>query len=97
MADFLKAALVLFTLLASSVLGLVVNPLLSERHRSREVIDFVQLVIAMLVTFAGLVLGLLTSSAKASFDQIGNDLTGLSIELGFQAQTLEIFEFLGIQ
>jgi hypothetical protein len=81
MAEFLKAALVLFTLLGSSVLGLVINPLLSERHRSREVTDFVQLVIAMLVTFAGLVLGLLTSSVKASFDQVGNDLTGLSIEL----------------
>lgn len=81
MAEFLKAALVLFTLLSSGFLGLVVNPLLSERHRSREVIDFVQLVIAMLVTFAGLVLGLLTSSVKTSFDQVGNDLTGLSIEL----------------
>lgn len=81
MTEFLKATLVLIVLLGSSALGRVVYPLLSERHRSREVTDFVRLVIAMLVTFAALVLGLLTNSVKASFDQVGNDLNGLSIEL----------------
>ena len=60
----LDAAAVLVILLGCSALGLLVRPLLSERHRSREVIEFVQLVVAMLVTFAALVLGLLTSSVK---------------------------------
>ena len=46
MTEILKAVLVLFVLLGSSALGRVVYPLLSERHRSREVIDFVRLVIA---------------------------------------------------
>jgi len=81
MTEILKAALVLFVLLGSSVLGRVIHPLLSERHRNREVIDFVRLVVAMLVTFAALVLGLLTTSVKASFDKVGTDLNGLSIEL----------------
>jgi hypothetical protein len=75
------AGLVLLVLLVSSVLGAVVRPLLSEKHRSREVIDFVQLVVAMLATFAALMLGLLTSSVKSSFDKTGNDLSGLSIQL----------------
>jgi hypothetical protein len=35
----------------------------------------------MLVTFVAVVLGLLTSSAKASFDQVGNELKGLSVGL----------------
>jgi hypothetical protein len=35
----------------------------------------------MLVTFVAVVLGLLTSSAKASFDQVGNELRGLSVGL----------------
>jgi hypothetical protein len=35
----------------------------------------------MLVTFAALVLGLFTSSVKASFDKVGNDLNGVAIEL----------------
>ena len=79
MTEILKAALVLFVLLGSSALGRAVYPLLSERHRSREVIDFVRLVIAMLVTFAALVLGLLTTSVKASYDKVGSDLSSLSI------------------
>jgi hypothetical protein len=81
MTPFLDAGLVLLVLLGSSALGLFVRPLLSERHRSREVIDLVQLVVAMLVTFAALVLGLLTSSVKASFDKVGNQLRGLAIEI----------------
>ena len=67
------------SLLGSSALGLFIRPLLSERHRSREVIEFVQLVVAMLMTFAALVLGLLTSSVKSSFDKVGNDLRGLAV------------------
>ncbi len=81
MTEFWDAGLVLVILLGSSALGVFVRPLLSERHRSREVIDFVQLVVAMVMTFAALVLGLLTSSVKASFDKVGNDLRTVAIEL----------------
>src|SRR5690242_12436311 len=77
----LDTGVVLVTLLGCSALGLLIRPLLSERHRSREAIEFVQLVVAMLVTFAALVLGLLTSSVKASFDNVATDLNRLSIDL----------------
>jgi len=81
MTEFWDAGLVLVILLGSSALGLYVRPLLSERHRSREVIEFVQLVVAMVMTFAALVLGLLTSSVKSSFDKVGNDLRTVAVEL----------------
>jgi hypothetical protein len=81
MAQVLDAALVLGILLGSTALGLFIRPLLSERHRSRDVVDFVQLVVAMLMTFAALVLGLLTNSVKSSFDKIGNDVRGLAVQL----------------
>jgi len=81
MTEFCDARLVLVILLGSSALGLYVRPLLSERHRSREVIEFVQLVVAMVMTFAALVLGLLTSSVKSSFDKVGNDLRAVAVEL----------------
>lgn len=64
MAQFLDAALILAILLGSTALGFVVRPFLSERHRSREVVEFVQLVVAMLMTFAALVLGLLTGPSN---------------------------------
>jgi hypothetical protein len=81
MTEFLTAALVVFVLLASSILGLVAHPLLSERHRSRELTEFVALVLLFLVTFAALVLGLLTSSVEASYDKIGADLNAISVDL----------------
>ena len=81
MSEFLKAMLVLFVLLGSSVLGLMAHPLLSERHRSRELTEFVALVLLLLVTFAALVLGLLTTSVEASYDKVGADLNAISIDL----------------
>jgi len=81
MREFAEVGLLLLLLLGASALGIAVRPLLSEHHRSRETTDLVQLVGTMLVTFAALVLGLLTSSVKASFDGIDNDLRGLAVEL----------------
>jgi hypothetical protein len=81
MTELGGAAILLVLLLCGSALGMLIRPLLSERHRSRETTDLIQLVLTMLVTFAALVLGLLTSSAKSSFDQIENDLRSMSIQL----------------
>ena len=81
MTEWLGAGLLLVILLGSAAFGLFARPFLSEAHRSRETTDFVQLVVTMLVTFVAVVLGLLTSSAKASFDQVGNELKGLSVAL----------------
>ena len=81
MTEALGAGLLFAVLLGSTALGLFVRPFLSEAHRSRETTDFVQLVVVMLVTFLAAVLGLLTSSANKSFDQVGNELKGLSLAL----------------
>jgi hypothetical protein len=81
MSELGGAAILFAILLAGSVLGAVARPFLSERHRSRETTDLVRLVMTMLVTFAALVLGLLTNSVKASFDTIENDLRSVSIQL----------------
>jgi hypothetical protein len=81
MTESLGAGLLFVILLGCGALGLFIRPLLSEAHRSRETTDFIQLVVTMLVTFVAVVLGLLTTSAKASFDQVGNELKGLSVAL----------------
>ncbi|HUC09730.1 MAG TPA: hypothetical protein VL985_04795 [Stellaceae bacterium] len=81
MTEFGGAAILLVFLLGGSALGMFVRPLLSERHRNRETTDLIQLVMTMLVTFAALVLGLLTTSVKESFDTIENDLRSVSIQL----------------
>jgi hypothetical protein len=63
-----SAILVLVLLCASAGVGIYIRPHLPERHRARESVELMQLVIGMLVTFAALVLGLLTASVKNSYD-----------------------------
>jgi hypothetical protein len=81
MSELVEAAVLLGLLIGASVVGMLVRRFLSERHRSRETTDLVQLVVTMLVTFAALVLGLLTSSGKATFDGVDTDLRRFAIEL----------------
>jgi Protein of unknown function (DUF4239) len=81
MTELGDAVLLLLILLGGSAAGIAIRPLLSEHHRSRETTDLIQLVMTMLVTFAALVLGLLTSSVKASFDTVNGDLRSFSIQL----------------
>jgi Protein of unknown function (DUF4239) len=85
------AAILLLILLGGSALGVFVRRFLSERHRSPETNDLIRLVVTMLVTFAALVLGLLTSSVKASFDTVDTDLRGVAIQLIQLDRSLSIY------
>ncbi len=68
MTELLWASLFLLILLGGSAAGAWLQPRLREHHRSRESIEAVRMVVAMVVTFAALVLGLLVTSVKADFD-----------------------------
>ena len=81
MTEPFDAGIVLLVLVASSALGLIVQPYLSEHHRSRETMELVRLVVAMLVTFTALVLGMLTTSVKSSFDKADSGMKGFAAEL----------------
>jgi hypothetical protein len=63
--------LALFT--GSVVLGFAVRTRLPEEHRSKEALESIQLVMSLLVTFAALVLSLLTTSAKSLYDTAERD------------------------
>ena len=81
MTEPFEAGIVLLVLVASSALGLIVQPYLSEHHRSRETMELIRLVVAMLVTFTALVLGMLTTSVKSSFDKADSGMKGFAAEL----------------
>ncbi|EKS68315.1 MULTISPECIES: hypothetical protein [Caballeronia] len=74
MTEIQSAVLVFVLLLASTGIGAIVRPLLPEEHKAQETVQLVQLLVGMLVTFAALVLGLLTASAKTVFDTTNNDM-----------------------
>jgi hypothetical protein len=75
------AVLVFVLLLTGTAAGVLVKPLLPEEHKAHETVQLIQLVIGMLVTFAALVLGLMTASAKNNFDTVGNDFRTYSADI----------------
>jgi hypothetical protein len=81
MTELGVASLLFALLLASSAFGLYLQGKLAEHHRGRETIESVRLVMSILVTFTALVLGLLTSSVKTTFDQYGDRLRGYGIDI----------------
>jgi hypothetical protein len=70
--DPINSAILFVILCVSSAVGFFIHPRLPERHRSQQSIALVQLAITLLVTFTAIVLGLLTTSVKAGFDDAYN-------------------------
>jgi hypothetical protein len=81
MSEVGSTVLVFVLLLIATGAGVWVRPLLPEEHKAHETVQLIQLVIGMLVTFAALVLGLMTASAKSSFDTASNDLRTYAADL----------------
>jgi hypothetical protein len=81
MQETTSTLVVFVLLLIGTGVGFFGKPYLPEEHRKHETMQLIQLVITMLVTFAALVLGLLTASAKSSFDTVGNDFRSYAAEL----------------
>ena len=80
MIEALPIALPLPLLLACW-LGWRAQRALPDRHRSRDTIESLRLVLGMLVTFAAIVLGLLTSTSKTHFDAIEASLQSFAVDL----------------
>jgi hypothetical protein len=59
-------------------LGVNLQRKLAEQHKSKETGDHVRLIISILVTFTAVVLGLLISSVKSSYDQFESRLNAFS-------------------
>jgi hypothetical protein len=67
-------ALIVFAIVsASTLLGLYLRDHLPEHHLSEESSSAVKLGVGVVATIAALVLGLLISSAKSSFDTVASD------------------------
>lgn len=65
----------------SALLGFAVKGWVPEAHRSKESLQLIQLVMSLIVTFTALVLGLLTTSVKASYDKAEHDRVQFAAEI----------------
>ncbi len=79
---------VLGALICASALGVNLQQRLPEGHKTRETGDHIRLMISILVTFTAVVLGLLITNVKSSFDQFDSrlrtfagDITELEVRL----------------
>lgn len=71
----LEIGLIVFAcVLGAAMLGLFIGSVLPEHHLSQDTKDVVKLGTALIATMAALVLSLLISSAKSSFDLMGSEL-----------------------
>ena len=74
--NHLIVALIIFVcVFCSALLGLYLRTLLPEHHLDDDSIDVVKLATGLIATMAVLVLGLLISSAKSSFDTVNASVT----------------------
>ncbi|SAK99289.1 hypothetical protein AWB78_05760 [Caballeronia calidae] len=74
--NHLIVALIIFVcVFCSALLGLYLRTLLPEHHLDDDSIDVVKLATGLIATMAALVLGLLISSAKSSFDTVNASVT----------------------
>jgi hypothetical protein len=72
----LSVAMIAFAcVFGSALLGLYVRTLLPEHHLSDDSIGVIKLATGLIATMAALVLGLLISSAKSSFDTVNGEVT----------------------
>jgi hypothetical protein len=82
MATEIWSALTVFALLcAGAGLGCYTRPRLPAAHRTRDTVEMMHLMIGMQVTFAALVLGLLTASVKGAYDNATHDRQDYALQL----------------
>ena len=84
----LLVLIIFVLLLCASGLGMYLHDRLGEQHRTSETKDHVRLVVSILVTFTALVLSLMLSEVKGTFDtfdarlrSFAGDISNLDIHL----------------
>lgn len=74
MSNFVIALIVFVCVFGSALLGLYLRTMLPDHHLGEESVGLVKLSTGLIATMAALVLGLLISSAKSSFDTVSSEL-----------------------
>lgn len=91
--DGAMIAVLVFVFLANTaLLALWLHPRLPSEYRSKETTDIVRLGIGVVATTAALVLSLLISSVKTSFDRVTQDVQGFATELILLDRSLRAYD-----
>jgi hypothetical protein len=85
------AVVVFLSLAAAVALGMALSPRLSAHHLSSESRDTVKLALGLVATLAALLLGLLVSSAKDSFDGEREQMNALAAKIATLDRILALY------
>src|SRR5213593_3513060 len=87
----LTAAIVFVCLVGTVLLGRILRRILPEHHLSADSRDAVKLAMGLVATMAALVLGLLVSSAKGSYDTERSEVIQMAAKVAFFDRLLAIY------
>jgi hypothetical protein len=77
----LIALIVFVCVFSSAILGFYIGKKLPDRHLEGDSKDIVKLSTGLIATLSALVLGLLVSSSKGTFDQVKNELMQMAVKI----------------
>jgi hypothetical protein len=81
MNSIVVSSVVFVCIFAAAVLGMVIRKSLPEDHVGSDAKDVVRLATGLIATMCALVLGMLVSSAKSSYDASKNEVAEMSTEI----------------
>lgn len=87
----LTALIIAACLLVAVLLGMRVRRLLPQHHLSEETKDTVKLAMGLIATMSALLLGLLVSSAKGSYDTVRNEVVQMAAKVTFLDRVLDLY------
>jgi hypothetical protein len=91
MSTLTIAAIVFACVFAGALFGMFLRAVLPERHLNSDARDVIKVAMAMIATLAALVLGLLTASAKSSFDEKESQLRGVAAQVVLLDRTMATY------
>jgi len=91
MSSLAISSIVFAIVLGGAMVGMLLRAVLPRHHLSDETKDVVKMGMGLVATMSALILGLLISSAKNSFDALSGELTGAASKVILLDRTLALY------
>jgi hypothetical protein len=91
MSETLTAVIIAVCLCGAVLIGMLFRRLLPEHHLSSDTKDAVKVAMGLVATMSALLLGLLVSSAKSSYDTVRSDIIQMAAKISFLDRVLELY------
>jgi hypothetical protein len=91
MSSIAGSSIVFAVVFGGALLGMFLRKLLPQNHLSDDSKGIVMIAMGLVATMTAIVLGLLISSAKSSFDALSHEITGTSSDIILLDRTLALY------